>query len=160
MFNSRIAYTPIVWQDSSFANGSGGKSRTGYVVLMCGASVAWGSILQPIVALSTMEAEYMSLRASTQEVMFLRQLLTEISVALPLPTFMMDDNKGCTAFAKNSMTTSKSKHINVKLHFVRDAIFADVIVMQWCSTHEMIADILTKFTLPGHQHARLASRMM
>jgi hypothetical protein len=73
---------------------------------------------------------------------------------------MMEDNKGCIAFAKNSMTTSKSKHINVKLHFVRDATSDSVIVMQWWSTHDMTANILTKFSLPGHQHARLASRMM
>jgi hypothetical protein len=127
---------------------------------MCGAAVAWGSRLQPTVALSTMEAEYMSMCATTHEVMFLRQILTELSIVLPLPTFMMEDNKGCIAFAKNSMTTSKSKHINVKLHFVRDVISANAIVMQWCSTHDMLVDILTKFSLPGHQHARLASRMM
>jgi len=102
----------------------------------------------------------MSLCAATQEVMFLCQLLIELSITLPLPTFMMEDNNGCIAFAKNSMTTSKSKHNIVKLHFVRDAISARVIVMQWCSTHDTIADILTKFSLPSHQHARLASRMM
>ena len=72
MCNIRIAYTPIAWQDSSFDDGLGGKSRTGYAVLMCGAVVAWGPRLQPTVALSTMEAEYMSLCAATQEVMFLR----------------------------------------------------------------------------------------
>jgi hypothetical protein len=160
VFDKHIAYTLVAWQDSSFADGPSGKSRTGYVVLMCGAVVAWGSKLQPTVALSTMEAEYMSLCAATQEVMFLRQLLTELSIVLPLSTSMMEDNKGCIDVATNSMTTSKSKHINVKLHFVRDAISDGVIVMQWCSTHDMIAHILTKFSLPGHQHARLASRMM
>jgi len=127
---------------------------------MCGDVVAWGSTFQSTVAMSTMEAEYMSLCAATQEDMFLRQLLTELSIALPLPTFMMEDGKGCIAFAKNSMTTSKSKHINVKLHFVRDTISAGVIVMRWCSTHDMIACILTKISLHGHQHAKLASRIM
>ena len=87
MFNRRIAYTPIAWQDSSFADGPGGKSRTGYAVLMCGVVVAWGSRLQPIVALSTMEAEYVSLCVATQEVMFLRLFLTKLSIVLPLPTF-------------------------------------------------------------------------
>ena len=57
MLNKHIVYTPIAWQDSSFADGHGGKSRTGYAVLMCGAVVAWGFRLQLIVALSTMEAE-------------------------------------------------------------------------------------------------------
>jgi hypothetical protein len=145
VINKRITYTPIAWQDSSFADGPCGKSRTGYAFLMCGAVVAWGSRLQPTVALSTMEAEYMLLCAATQEVMFLRQLLTKLSIVLPLLTFMMEDNTCCIAFAKNSMTTRKSKHINVKLHFVRDAISSNVIIMQLCSTHDMLANILTKF---------------
>jgi len=56
MFNSNVPYTLIAWQDSSFANESDGKSRTGYAVLMCGLDVPWGSRLQPNVAVSTMEA--------------------------------------------------------------------------------------------------------
>jgi hypothetical protein len=73
---------------------------------------------------------------------------------------MMEDTKGYISYAKNSMTTSKSKHINVKMHFVRDAIRANIIVVQWCSTHDTIADILNKFSLYAHQHSRLALRMM
>jgi hypothetical protein len=98
---------------------------------MCGFVVAWGSILQPTVALSTMEAEYMALCTATQEVMFLRQLLTGLSLVLKYPISMMEDNKGCIYFAKNTMTTNKPKHINVKIHFVRDAIRDKVIVLQW-----------------------------
>ena len=127
---------------------------------MCGSDVAWGSKLQPTVALSTMEAEYMSLCSATQEVMFPRQVLIELSLVLKHPTSMMEDNKGCISFAKNTMTKNKSKHINVKMHFVRDAIRDKIIVIQWCSTHNMIADIITKFFLPAHQHSRLALRMM
>ena len=73
---------------------------------------------------------------------------------------MMEDNKGCISFTKNIMTTNKSKHINVKMYFVRDAIRDKIIVFQWCSTHDMIADILTKFSLQAHQYSRLALRMM
>jgi len=84
--------------------------------------------------------------------MFLRQLLTELSsLVLKHPTSMMEVNKGCISFAKNTMTTNKSKHINVKMHFVRDAKRDKNIVLQWYSTHDdMIADILTKFSLYAH----------
>ena len=92
--------------------------------------------------------------------MFLRQLVTKISVVLKHPTSMMEDNKGCISDAKNSMTTSKSKHINVKMHFVRDAIRDNIIVVQWCSTHDMLAEILNKISLLAHQYSRLALRMM
>ena len=160
LFNRNVSFTPIAWQDSSFADGTDGKSRTGYAIFLCGYDVAWGSRLQPTVALSTMEAEYMALCFATQEVMFLRQLLTELSVVLPHPTSMMEDNKSCISFGKNSMTTSKSKHINGKMRFVRDVIRDNIIVVQWCSTHDMIADILTKFSLFAHEHSRLALRRM
>jgi len=160
VINWTIPYTPVVCQDSSFADRPDGKSRIGYVVLMCGSAIAWGSRLQPTIALSTMEAEYMALCVATQEVMFLKQLSTELSVVLKYPTSMMEDNKGCISFAKNTMTTNKSKHINMKMHIVRDAIRDKIIVLQWWSTHDMIACILTKFSLPAHKHSRLALRMM
>jgi hypothetical protein len=100
-----------------------------------------------------MEAEYMALCVATQEVMFLRQLLAELSLVLKHPTSMMEDNKGYTSFAKNIVTTNKSKHINVKMHFVLDAIRDKIIVLQWCSNHDIIANILTKFSLPAPQHS-------
>ena len=159
-FNRIVPYTPVTWQDSSFADGPDGKSRTGYVVLMYGYVVAWASRLQPTVALSTIEAEYIALCDVTQEVMFLRQLLTELSLVLKHPTSMMEDNKGCISFAKNNMATHKSKYINVKMNFVRDAIRDKIVVLKWCSTHDIIAYILTKFSLTAHQHSRLALRMM
>ena len=58
------------------------------------------------------------------------------------------------------MTTNKSKHIHVKMYFVRDAIRDNIVVLRLCSTHDMIADILNKLSLPAHQHSRLALRMM
>jgi len=94
--------------------------------------------LQPFNALSTMEAEYMALCVATQEVIFLRQLLTELSVVLKHPTSMMQDNNGCVSYAKNFKIASKLNHIHVKIYFIRDAIRARIIVVQWCSTHDMI----------------------
>ena len=80
MFSRNVPFTPIASQVSSFADGPDGKWSPGYAVLMGGYVVAWGSRLQPTVALSTMEAKNMALCVATQEVMFLRQLLFELSV--------------------------------------------------------------------------------
>ena len=71
----------------------------------------------------------MALCAATQEVMFFKQLLAEVSLVLKHPTSMMEDNNGCISFAKNTLTTNKSKHSNVKMHFVRDAIREKIIVL-------------------------------
>jgi len=64
-----------------------------------------------------MEAEYMALCVANHEVTFLRQLLIEVSLVLKHPISMMEDNKGSISFAKNIVTTKKSKQINVKMHF-------------------------------------------
>jgi hypothetical protein len=61
MFNRNVPYILVTWHNSSFANEPDGKSRTGYTVIMCGFVVAWRSRLQPTVALSKMETEYMAL---------------------------------------------------------------------------------------------------
>ena len=54
----------------------------------------------------------MELCVATQEVMFLRHLIAEVSLVLKHPTSMMEDTKGCSSFAKNKLTTNKSKHIH------------------------------------------------
>ena len=151
---------PTAWQDSSYGDGPDMRSRTGFVVTMCGAAVLWGSRLQPSVALSTVEAEYMALAAAAQEVCFVRQLLKCIGIQLQQPTIMLEDNKGCLALATNAMTTNKTKHINIRFHFVRDLVRDKIVKLEWCPTAEMMADILTKFSLPAARHAKLALMMM
>ncbi len=62
-FNGLLPFKLLMWQDSSFGDGDARRSRTGYVAMMCGSAVAWGSKLQASVALSTSEATYMALSA-------------------------------------------------------------------------------------------------
>ena len=121
-FNGRLPLKLLMWQDSSFGDGDARKSRTGYVAMICGSAIAWGSKLQPSVALSTTEAEYMALSAATQEVVFLRQLLINLGEVVGGPTPMFEDNQECEALATNTMTTSKTKHIDTRHHFVRDLV--------------------------------------
>jgi hypothetical protein len=91
----------------------------------------------------------MALASSSQEVMFLRQLLPTIGSPLTGPTSTFEDNESCIALASNDMTTSKSKHIDIKYHYIRDLIKQGSIRLIWCPTDEMLADILTKFSLPS-----------
>ena len=151
---------PVAWQDASFADGPGRKSRTGFVVVLCGAAVTWGSRLQPTVALSTVEAEYMALAAAVQEVMFVLQLLRSIRVTVSGPVTVYEDNRGCISLATNAMTTGKTKHIDVKFHFVRELVREKKISVVWCESGDMLADILTKFSIPARQHLRLSARIM
>ena len=58
------------------------------------------------------------------------------------------------------MTTNKTKHINIRFHFVRDLIKDGTIALTWCPTENMLADILTKFSLPAARHMKLAMMML
>jgi len=89
-FSGDIPTEMIMWQDFSFADGDNRRSRTGFVAMMCGGTVAWGNRLQSTVALSTVEAEYMALYASAQEVIFLRQLLTNFNMTPSGSTRMLE----------------------------------------------------------------------
>ena len=119
-FSGDISSDLLMWQDSSYGDGDNRRSRTGFVAMVCGGTVAWGSKLQSTVALSTTEAEYMALAAAAQEVLFLRQLLSDFGFTQSHPTLMFEDNKSCISLATNPMTTAKTKHIDIRYHFVRD----------------------------------------
>ena len=159
-FGGAVSPVPVCWQDASFADGPGRKSRTGFVIMMCGSAVVWGSRLQPTVALSTVEAEYMAMCAAAQELLFISQLMQAFGMTLKVPLQMFEDNKGCIALATNPMTTGKTKHIDVIYHFVRDLVQSGKLRIVWCESEKMLADILTKFSLPARQHLALSALIM
>ena len=59
------------------------------------------------------------------------------------PTVLMEDNQGAIAIAKNPMAHARTKHIDIRYHYVREAV-QEVIKLQYCPTAQMIADLLTK----------------
>ena len=121
----------------------------------------WESKLQSTIALSTVEAEYMAISAAVQEVLFLRQLTTKFDHTPARSTRMLEDNIGCMALATNPMTTGKSKHIDVRYHFIREVVKSKaVVVREYCPTTDMLADVLTKFSLPTALHLKHVSRML
>ena len=67
-----------------------------------------------------------------------------MGVVLESPTVMFEDNTGCISLANNTMTTGKTKHIDVRYHFIRDMVKSGAIQITWCRTEDMIADALTK----------------
>jgi len=102
----------------------------------------------------------MVLSESTQEVIFLRQLLTNLGEPLKGPTPMYEDNEGCEALTTNDITSDKTKHIVILHHFVRDLVKPKAVKIELISTSEMRADILTKNTLPTGEHKKHTDRML
>ncbi len=97
-----------------------------------------------MVALSTAEAEYVALSVATQEVVWIRRLLSDLGACPKEPTILMEDNQGAIAISKNPVSHARTKHIDIKFHFVREAVKEGIISLTYCPTEKMTADLLTK----------------
>jgi hypothetical protein len=135
------------------------RSTTAYVFMLNGGVVSWNSRLQTTVALSSTEAEYMAACAAAQEAVFLRRLLTDLGYVQYGPTVIHADNQGCIALSKNPIHHKRTKHIDVRYHYVRDLVDDGVVQLEYIHTNEQLADVLTK-ALPREQLVSLRRRVM
>jgi hypothetical protein len=120
------------------------KSTAGYVFLLSGGPVTWSSKKQATVALSTTEAEYMAAAMATKEAVWLRRLLSNLGHPQTRPTTIFEDNRGCIEISKNPVNHARTKHIDIRHHFVRERTLSGEIRLVYCSTEKMLADLLTK----------------
>lgn len=135
------------------------RSVTGYVFELGGAAITWNSKLQPTVALSTSEAEYMAACAATQEAIHLRRLLGDLGFPQEGPTVILEDNMGCICMSENPVMHRRTKHIDIKFHFIREAIERGDVILTFTSTSTQVADLLTK-PLPKARTQKLRDYIM
>ena len=124
-------------------------STSGYVSLLSGGAITWMSKKQASVALSTAEAEYIALSSAAQEVVWLCRLLSDFGMEMSTCTQIMEDNQGSIAISRNPVLHSRSKHIDIRYHYIREAIDHGIVDLTYCPTKEMVADILTKAVSRG-----------
>ncbi len=132
--------------DADWANGNDRKSITGYCIKITdmGPMISWKSRKQPTVALSSCEAEYMSLASVTQEAKYLLSLLNEILELNQLSFKILCDNQAAISLTKNPVKHNRSKHIDIKYHFLRDEIESNTLQIQYVPSEDNVADIFTK----------------
>ena len=131
--------------DADYANSlDDRRSVTGFVNFMAEGPVTWQSKTQASVALSTMEAEYMALAAETQEAIWQMMVLQELGVEISSPIVIREDNKACQMFADHAGNFGRTKHIDVRYHFVRERLARGDIRIDYVRTDEQVADIFTK----------------
>lgn len=106
--------------------------------------ITWVSQKQRYVALSSCEAEFMAATTAACQGVWLRNLLSQITNVQPSPVIIYIDNKSAIDLAKNQVFHGRSKHIDIRFHFIHDCIEKGVIVIKHISTGEQRADILTK----------------
>jgi hypothetical protein len=119
------------------------RSTTGYTFILHGGCISWSSRLQPTVAVSTTEAEYMAAAAAIKEALWLRTLMLDFGIKIGALDIRCD-NQGAIRLLKHPIASARSKHIDVIYHFARERVARQEVKIQYCSTEHMIADCMTK----------------
>ena len=118
---------------------------SGFAVLVDGGAVSWMSKKQELVTLSTMEAEYVGATHAAKELIWFRRLIAEIFRPLLNPTVLHLDNQSAIALANSKgQFHARTKHIDIRYHFIKFRVEDGSIILFYCPTEDMIADILTK----------------
>jgi hypothetical protein len=147
------AYSDADWANSKIDR----KSVTGWVAKLNGDPISWSSKKQRTVALSTCEAELYAKAAAIQEILWLRGLMKELGLNIQTGSTVHGDNQSAISVAKNGVRSDRTKHVDVKYHFVTESVESGEVVLKWVSTHEQQADIFTK-ALPApafHQFRKM-----
>ena len=119
-------------------------STSGVLVFLRSAPISWMSLKQKVVALSTCEVEYVAAATTACQVVWLRRLLGELPGVKAHSPALMVDNQPAIALAKNPVLHDRSKHIDVKFHFLMDCVDGEQIVIKFVETGRQLADVLTK----------------
>ncbi|KIK15212.1 hypothetical protein PISMIDRAFT_16670 [Pisolithus microcarpus 441] len=117
---------------------------SGYTYLLDGGVISWASCKQELITLSTAEVEYVVATHAAKEGLWLRWLISEMFCPLKYPIPLYSDNQAAIALTKDGSYHSRTKHIDIRYHFIRFATENGSFHLIYCPTEEMVADTLTK----------------
>ncbi|XP_070492249.1 uncharacterized protein [Chironomus tepperi] len=135
-----------VYSDASWAEDSvDRKSTSGFICRINGGTVSWSSRKQDIVALSSMEAEYIALSESCKEAKWIKMLTHSFyEFVVPDKVILYTDSQSSMKLISNQKFSNRSKHIDTKYHYVKQLVDLEEIDLKYCSTEINIADMMTK----------------
>jgi hypothetical protein len=140
-------YTLEGISDSEYAGDKDTRiSVYGYVIYFCGAPIAWKSKSGKSVTLSSTEAEYFAISEVAKEIMFIKQVIESMGMKIRLPIVIKVDNVGAIYLSNNYTTSQRTKHIDIRTHFVRQYIEDGIIKIEFVRSENNDADIFTKNT--------------
>lgn len=119
------------------------RSYSGFAFILSGAAICWQARKQKTVSLSSTESEYLALSEATKEALYLKELLNEIGLKCE-SVQIYNDSQSAQKLATNFGFHSRTKHIDVRHHFIKQKIQEGEIEIEYMPTEEMPADVLTK----------------
>ncbi|XP_074377259.1 secreted RxLR effector protein 161-like [Apium graveolens] len=133
------------YSDSDLAGSTEDMRSTGAMVFYLNDNlITWVSQKQRCVALSSCEAEFMAATAAACQAVWLRNLLIQITGVEHGPVIIYVDNMSAIDLAKNPVFQGRSKHIDIRYHFIRECVERGEIKVKYVITNEQRADVLTK----------------
>ncbi|KAM0017627.1 putative RNA-directed DNA polymerase [Helianthus debilis subsp. tardiflorus] len=135
-----VGYTDSDWASSIDDR----KSVSANVFTLGSGVVTWSCKKQSTVALSSTEAEYVASSAATTQAIWLRRVLSDLGISQESPTNVFCDNLSAINLSRNPVMHGRSKHIEIKHHYVRDMVSQQQISLEYCGTNMQLADVLTK----------------
>jgi hypothetical protein len=144
-YNGDQDFRLIGYTDSNWVGSVSDRKRTsGCCFSLRSTMTSWQSRKQSSIALNTVEAECIVACSASCEVIWLRKLLTGLSDLEMEATVILCDNQSCIKMTKNPVFHDKSKHIEIRHHYIRDMVQRRAIKLQYVGTDEQVADVLTK----------------
>jgi hypothetical protein len=131
---------------------------SGYAFLLHGGAVSWTTKRQEIISLSTTESEYVAATYAAKEALWLRSLLSQLFDTELEPTTLFSDNQSAIALTKDHQYHARTKHIDIRFHFIRWIVENGSLRLIYCPTEDMVADTLTK-ALPSPKVKHFAKEL-
>ena len=129
--------------DASYASGSNRRSVYGFVIFLNKAVIHFKTKQQSLVTLSSTEAEFVALVLGIKGLKWIYQMIEEIGLPIKLAVVFCD-NQGALKILKNEASTARTKHIDVRLQFLKEQVRNGLIETRYVQTNDQIADLFTK----------------
>jgi hypothetical protein len=137
-------FTKVAYSDASFAVGESKQSVTGFIIMINGIPLLFGSLKQTVVVDSTCSAEYVAASVCCKQIMEIENMVQFLGFTCPRPYKMYTDSQACLKIATSNTTLGKVRHLEIRYHLVRCIIISGSVKMEYCITEEMLADLFTK----------------
>nr|GEZ19941.1 retrovirus-related Pol polyprotein from transposon TNT 1-94 [Tanacetum cinerariifolium] len=158
LYSTSKDFKLVGYSDSDWAGSKDDeRSTSGFLFFLGNNAFTWSSKKQPIVTLSSCEAEYIAATSCVCHAIWLRSMLKELHMEQKDATEIYVDNKSAIDLAKNPVYHDRSKHINTRYHFIRECIARKDVRVIHTSSEDQVADIFTK---PLNERDFTRQRMM
>jgi hypothetical protein len=152
--NNIIGYSDADWATDTDDR----RSISGGIITHNGNIISWFSKKQELTAMSTMEAEYIACSSTTKDIKWCQKWIKEIFGATT-PAIINCDNTSAISYTKNDTNHSRTRHIDIRFHFVKEYVETGDLIVKYIPTDDQLADILTK-NLPTEKFKAFRDKLL